>query len=78
MPATISRREGETLTIGGVAVAVAIARDKSATLVIAMYDEDGLLEGPAECAARAAAYRDEYEGRPSRRTAYRQRRSEPP
>lgn len=59
MPTLITRREGETLEINGVTLCVAVARDKSATLVIAGYDVDGLLEGPEECKRRAAAYRAE-------------------
>lgn len=59
MPTLLTRREGETLEIGGVTLCVAVARDKSATLVIAGYDVDGLLEGAAEVKRRAAAYRAE-------------------
>lgn len=59
MPTLLTRREGETLEIGGVTLCVAVARDKSATLVIAGYDVDGLLEGPVDVKRRAAAYRAE-------------------
>lgn len=59
MPTLLTRREGETLEIAGVTICIAIARDKSATLVVSGYDCDGLLEGPAECKRRAAAYRAE-------------------
>lgn len=59
MPTLLTRREGETLEIAGVTICVAIARDKSATLVVSGYDCDGLLEGPVEVKRRAAAYRAE-------------------
>jgi len=61
MPTLITRREGETLEIGGIPVAVAIARDKSVTLVIAGYDADGLLEGHGDVKRRGIAYRAEVE-----------------
>ena len=58
MPTLLTRREGETLEIGGVTLCVAVARDKSATLVIAGYDVDGLLEGAAEVKRRAGGTRE--------------------
>lgn len=61
MPTLLTRREGETLEIGGVTLCVAVARDKSATLVIAGYDVDGLLEGPVDVKRRAREYRGEVE-----------------
>lgn len=44
MPKRIDLREGESIDIRGVTVAVAIARGKRATLGIAIEDSDGLLE----------------------------------
>lgn len=61
MPVLITRREGETIEIGGVPVAVAIARDKSVTLVVGMYDGDGLLESHQDVKRRGIAYRAEVE-----------------
>lgn len=59
MPTLLTRREGETLEVNGVTICIAIARDKSATLIVAGYDCDGLLEGDVEVKRRAAAYRAE-------------------
>lgn len=61
MPTLITRREGETVEIGGVTLRVAIARDKSVTLVIAGYDADGMLEGHLDVKRRAREYRAEVE-----------------
>lgn len=61
MPTLLTRREGETLEVNGVTICIAIARDKSATLVVSGYDCDGLLEGDLEVKRRAAQYRAEVE-----------------
>lgn len=46
MPARLDLRESETVEIGGVPVAVGLARGRKCVLYVATYDADGLIESP--------------------------------
>ncbi len=45
MPRRIDLHEGQTVEIGGICVALGVARGKRASLFLGVYDADGLLEG---------------------------------
>lgn len=57
MPKRIDLTELQSIEIGGVAVALAYARGKRATLLVGGYDRDGLLETEADCRGAAARIR---------------------
>ena len=45
MAKRIDLHEGQTVEVGGIAVALGVARGKRASLFLGVYDADGLLEG---------------------------------
>ena len=56
MPHRIELTEVQSVEIGGVPVAVGLARDKRAVLFVAAFDECGLLESAEDCKHAASRY----------------------
>lgn len=61
MPTRIDRREGDCLTVGGIPVAICMARGKKTVLIVGGYDGDGLLETEEDCKLKASRIREKID-----------------
>lgn len=61
MPFRKELREMQSIEIGGIAVAICLARGKRVVLAIGGYDADGLLETEEDCRRTAKGFLERFD-----------------